>query len=53
MFDSLDEEILEDDEILSKIKKLLDTTSKGKNDLIDENLLKKLMLNPKNMDLTI
>ena len=36
MFDSFDEEILKDENIV-KIKKLLDTTSRGKNNLVDEN----------------
>ena len=50
MFDSFDEEILKDENIV-KIKKLLDTTSKGKNNLVDENLIQEVNVDPKNMDL--
>ena len=50
MFDSFDEEILKDENII-KIKKLLDTTSRGKNNLVDENLIQEVNVDPKNMDL--
>ena len=50
MFDSFDEEILKDENIV-KIKKLLDTTSRGKNNLVDENLIHEVNVDPKNMDL--
>ena len=50
MFDSFDEEILKDENII-KIKKLLDTTSSGKNNLVDENLIQEVNVDPKNMDL--
>ena len=50
MFDSFDEEISKDENIV-KIKKLLDTTSTGKNNLVDENLIQEVNVDPKNMDL--
>ena len=50
MFGSFDEEILKDENII-KIKKLLDTTSSGKNNLVDENLIQEVNVDPKNMDL--
>ena len=50
MFDSLEEKILEDENI-SKIKKLFDTTSKGKSEIIDDKLINKVNSDPKNMDL--
>ena len=50
MFGSFDEEILKDENIV-KIKKLLDTTSRGKNNLVDENLIHEVNVDPKNMDL--
>ena len=50
MFDSLEEKILEDENI-SKIKKLFDTTSKGKSEIIDDELINKVNSDPKNMDL--
>ena len=50
MFDSFDEEILKDENII-KIKKLLDTTSSGENNLVDENLIQEVNVDPKNMDL--
>ena len=50
MFDSFDEKISKDENIV-KIKKLLDTTSKGRNNLIDDNLIHEVNADPKNMDL--
>jgi putative thioredoxin len=50
MFDSFDEKISKDENIV-KIKKLLDTTSTGKNTLVDENLIREVNVDPKNMDL--
>ena len=50
MFDSLEEKILEDENI-SKIKKLFDTTSKGKSEIIDDELINKVKSDPQNMDL--
>ncbi len=50
MFDSFDEKISKDENIV-KIKKLLDTTSTGKNNLVDENLIQEVNVDPKNMDL--
>ena len=50
MFDSFDEKILENDEII-KIKKLLDATSKEDNKTLDERLIQEVNNDPKNMDL--
>ncbi len=50
MFDSFEEEILKNENII-KLKKLLDTTSKGRNNLIDDNLIHEVNADPKNMDL--
>ena len=50
MFDSFDEKISKDENIV-KIKKLLDTASKGRNNLIDDNLIHEVNADPKNMDL--
>ncbi len=50
IFDSLEEEIFKDENI-AKIKKLLDTTSKGENNLVDDNLIHEVNGDPKNMDL--
>ena len=50
IFDSLEEEIFKDENI-AKIKKLLDTTSKGKNNLVDDNLIHDVNVDPKNMEL--
>ena len=50
MFDSFDEKILENDEII-KIKKLLDTTNKEDNKILDERLIQEVNNDPKNMDL--
>ena len=50
MFDSLEEKILEDENI-SKIKKLFETTSKGKSEIIDDELINKVNSDPQNMDL--
>ena len=48
--DSLDEKILEDENI-SKIKKLLDATSKKEGGVVDDELINKVKDDPKNMDL--
>ena len=50
MFDSFDEKILENDEII-KIKKLLDATNKEDNEILDERLIQEVNNDPKNMDL--
>ena len=50
MFDSFDEKILENDEII-KIKKLLDATNKEDNKVLDERLIQEVNNDPKNMDL--
>ena len=50
MFDSFDEKILENDEII-KIKKLLDATNKEDNKELDERLIQEVNNDPKNMDL--
>ena len=50
MFDSFDEKILENDEII-KIKKLLDATNKEDNQILDERLIQEVNNDPKNMDL--
>ena len=50
MFDSFDEKILENDEII-KIKKLLDATNKEDNEIVDERLIQEVNNDPKNMDL--
>jgi len=50
MFDSFDEKILENDEIV-KIKKLLDTTNKEDDKILDEGLIEEVNNDPKNMDL--
>ncbi len=50
MFDSFDEKILENDEIV-KIKKLLDTTNKEDDEILDERLIEEVNNDPKNMDL--
>ena len=50
MFSSLDEKILEDENI-SKIKKLLDTTSKEEGEVVDSELIHKVKADPNNMDL--
>ena len=51
MFESLDEKILENEDIL-KIKKLLDTTSKEENDnIVDSKLIEKVNANPENKSL--
>ena len=50
MFDSFEEEILKNENII-KLKKLLDTTSKGRNNLMDDNLIHEVNADPKNMDL--
>ena len=50
MFSSLDEKILEDENI-SKIKKLLDATSKVEGEVVDSELIHKVKADPNNMDL--
>ena len=50
MFDSFDEKILENDEIM-KIKKLLEATNKEDNGILDEKLIQEVNNDPKNMDL--
>ena len=50
MFDSFDEKILENDEII-KIKKLLDATNKEDKEILDERLIQEVNNDPKNMDL--
>ena len=50
MFESFDEKILENDEIV-KIKKLLDATNKEDNEMFDERLIQEVNNDPKNMDL--
>ena len=50
MFSSLDEKILEDENI-SKIKNLLDATSKEEGEVVDSELIHKVKADPNNMDL--
>ena len=50
MLSSLDEKILEDENI-SKIKKLLDATSKEEGEVVDNELIHKVKADPNNMDL--
>ena len=50
MFDSFEEKILENDEII-KVKKLLDSTNKEDNQVLDEKLIQEVNNDPKNMDL--
>ena len=50
MFESFDEKILEDENIV-KIKKLLNSTSKDNVETLDENLIQDVSHDPKNMDL--
>ena len=50
MLSSLDEKILEDENI-SKIKKLLDATSKVEGEVVDSELIHKVKADPNNMDL--
>ena len=50
MFDSFEEKILENDEIV-KVKKLLDSTNKMDNEISDERLIQEINNDPKNMDL--
>ena len=50
MFDSFDEKILENDEII-KIKKLLEATNKEDNGVLDDRLIQEVNNDPKNMDL--
>ena len=50
MFDSFDEKVLKDENIL-KIKKLLDATNKDNVETLDEKLIQDVNHDPKNMDL--
>ncbi len=50
MFDSFDEKIIENDEII-KIKKLLEATNKENNEVLDDRLIQEVNNDPKNMDL--
>ena len=50
MLDSLDEEIIKDQEIL-KIKKLLIATNRNNDDALDERLIDEVNANPENMEL--
>ena len=50
VLDSLDEEIIKDQEIL-KIKKLLDATNKNDGEAFDEKLIDEVNANPENMEL--
>ena len=50
MLDSLDEEIIKDQEIL-KIKKLLIATNRNNDDALDEKLIDEVNANPENMEL--
>ena len=50
MFESLDEKIIENEEIL-KIKKLLDESNNSDTEFFDEKLIDEVNANPKNMDL--
>ena len=52
MLDSLDEEIINDQEIL-KVKKLLDATHKDNGEAFDEKLVDELNANPENMELRL
>ena len=50
LYDSLDEKIIEEEEIL-KIKKLLDNTNKNSIEVFDKKLIDEVNANPKNMEL--
>ena len=50
MFDSLDEEIIKDEEI-SKIKRLLNNTNKDKSEVFDKKLIDEVKADPENMEL--
>ena len=50
MFDSLDEEIIKDEEI-SKIKRLLDNTNKDESEVFDKKLIDDVKADPENMEL--
>ena len=50
IIESLDDEILKDDDIV-KIKKLLDATSTKQGEIIDDKLIEEVSANPTNMDL--
>ncbi len=50
MFDSLDEEIIKDEEI-SKIKRLLENTNKDESEVFDKKLIDDVKADPENMEL--
>ena len=50
MFDSLDEEIIKDEEI-SKIKRLLNNTNKDESEVFDKKLIDEVKADPENMEL--
>ena len=50
IFDSLDEEIIKDEEI-SKIKRLLDNTNKNESEVFDKKLIDDVEADPENMEL--
>ena len=50
IYDSLDEKIIDEEEIL-KIKKLLDNTNKNNVEVFDKKLIEQVNANPKNMEL--
>ena len=50
MFESLDEQILEDENIV-KIKKLLDTTNQKESEILDDRLIQKVNDDPMNTEL--
>ena len=52
MFESLDESILESEDIL-KIKKLLENTNKRSSNNLDKKLIEEINLNPENMELRL
>ena len=52
MFESLDENILESEDIL-KIKKLLENTNKRSSNNLDKKLIEEINLNPENMELRL
>ena len=52
MFDSLDEEIIKDEEI-SKIKRLLENTNKNESEVFDKKLIDDVKADPENMELRL
>ena len=52
MFESLDESILESEDIL-KIKKLLENTNKRSSNNLDKKLIEEINLNPENLELRL